>query len=183
MRRILSDETLDILFRNASSPPAWLDRPVGDTLLRAVWELVKLCPASDHNPPIRILFVRSEEAKARLLPALAPDARALVRSAPVIALLADGRARPEGLDRADAPPRALAMREGALCGAFLILGARALGLDCRPIWDFDPLAIENALFPEGAALASFLCAVGYGDEAQPETNRPQPGCDAACLIL
>jgi hypothetical protein len=88
MPRILSDESLDTLFRNATAQPVWLDRPVGDTLLRALWELVKLGPVSGKSSAARLLFLRSEEAKERLAPALPPEERAALRTVPLAAILA-----------------------------------------------------------------------------------------------
>lgn len=173
MRRIVSDDALDTLFRDARRDPAWLDRPVGDTLLRAVWELVKLGPASDQSGPARIVFVCSDEAKERLAPALPSDDRVAARATPVTAILASERGAAAGGAAADS----------ALRGAYLILAARSLGLDCRPLWDFHAAAIETAFFPEGGAVATFLCGLGYGDNAQPETNRPRSGDDEACRIL
>ena len=185
MHRILSDESLDSLFRTACRDPVWLDRPVGDTLLRALWELVKLGPASEAGSPARILFIRSNEAKERLAPALPPDSRAALRNTPVTAILASdlGAAADGALAGDEARPRALAVRDGALRGGYLILAARALGLDCRPIWDFRPTAIESTFFAQGTAVATFLCCLGYGDDAQLEPNRSRSGGDGACQIL
>lgn len=181
MHRIVSDESLDTLFRTACSHQAWLDRPVSETLLRALWELVKLGPISDKSIPARILFIRSDKAKERLAPTLPPNERAVAQAAPVTAIIASefGSAADAGL--AEARPRALAMRDGALRGAYLILAARALGLDCRPIWDFHADAIEAAFLSKGAA--TFLCALGYGDDAQREPDRPRTGFDAGSQIL
>ena len=185
MHRIVSDEALDTLFRTACSYQAWLNRGVSDTLLRALWELVKLGPTSHKSSPARILFVRSNGAKERLAPALPPDDRAVVRAAPVTAIIASelGAAADVGLADAEARPRALAVCDGFLRGAYLILAARSLGLDCRPIWDFHADAIETAFLSEATAVATFLCALGYGDDAQVEPGRRRPGFDAASQIL
>jgi 3-hydroxypropanoate dehydrogenase len=172
MHRILSDEALDILFRTARSPEAWLDRPVGETLLRDVWELARLGPVSHKALPVRILFLRSPEAKERLASAFPPQEAAAL-NAPVTAILA---ADPTGLaERAPigAEARAQAAADGALRGACLILAARALGLDCCPIWDFDAGALERAFFPEGGGIPIFLCALGYGDKAHLD-DPPRP---------
>ena len=185
MPRILSEESLDTLFRNASAEPVWLDRPVGGTLLRALWQLVKLGPARNNSGAARTLFLRSEAAKERLAAALPPDQRAAVRTAPVAAVLANelGPAADGALTGAKARPRGLAVRDGALRGAYLTLAARSLGLDSRPIWDFDAADVEAAFFPEGTAVASFLCALGYGDEMRSEPVTPRPDLDEACRIL
>ena len=180
MHRILSDEALDILFRTAPNPEAWLDQPVGETLLRAIWELARLGPASPGALPVRILFLRSPEAKERLASALPPSGRAAACNAPVTAILAaDARkSTPMG-----AGARAQAVAEGSLRGAYLILAARALGLDCRSIWDFDAGALEHAFFPDGGAIATFLCGLGCGDEAQLAADPPQPVFAEACRFL
>src|SRR4051794_13544388 len=160
MPRILSDESLDTLFRNATAQPVWLDRPVGDTLLRALWELVKLGPVSGKSSAVRLLFLRSEEAKERLTPALPSEERAALRTAPLAAVLAGeiGVATDGGLPGSAARERALAVCGGALRGAYLTLAARCLGLDCRPIWDFQAETVEAAFFSEGTAVVTFLCA-------------------------
>jgi len=183
MHRILSDEALDILFRTARSPEAWLDRPVGETLLRAVWELARLGPVSHKALPVRILFLRSPEAKERLASALSPQAEAAALNAPVTAILA---ADPSGLaERAPigAEARAQAAADGALRGAYLILAARALGLDCCRIWDFDAGALERAFFPEGGGIPIFLCGLGYGDKARLGAAPRRPVVDEACRFL
>jgi len=173
MPRILSDESLDTLFRKPSPEPVWLDRPVGDTLLRAVWELVKLAPVGDRGGSASILFLRSDEATKRLAPALPPAERAALRPAPIAAILAS----------AGAHDRMQAVHDGALRGAYLTLAARALGLDCRPVWDFDAAAVEAAFFPEGTAVAGFLCGLGYGDETRSARATPRRDLDEACQIL
>jgi 3-hydroxypropanoate dehydrogenase len=183
MHRILSDEALDILFRTAQSPEAWLDRPVGETLLRAVWELARLGPTSREALPVRILFLRSPEAKERLASALSPDARAAASNAPVTAILAvdmGGLAETAGIG---AEVRARAEAEGSQRGAYLILAARALGLDCRPIWDFDAGALQRAFFPERRAVATFVCGLGCGDDARLAANPTRRVVDNVCRFL
>ena len=179
MRRILSDEALDILFRNPCNAPAWLDRPVGDTLLRALWELAKLGPIPKQGSPERILFVRSPEAKAQLLSALPPRERRLMQAAPVTAILASGTEKDTSITRSDTGTA----RQGSLRAAYLMLAARALGLDCRPVWDFDPTAVESAVFPEGGVAATHLCGLGYGEDAQGEPDPPRRGPNESCRVL
>ena len=170
MHRIVNDEALDSLFRAARCHYAWLARPVGDTLLRAVWELVKLAPVSGCDCPPRIVFIKSEEAKARLEPAVPPDLRAGFIAAPVAAVIGCDR------DRADG-------EGGTLQAAYLIMAARALGLDCGPAWRFDNAIVDAAFFPDGGVAASFLCALGYGNDAQPPPEAQRLGSDEACTIL
>jgi 3-hydroxypropanoate dehydrogenase len=183
MHRILSDEALDILFRTAQTPQAWLDRPVGDTLLRAVWELARRGPAGESGSSSRILFVRSAEALKRLFPALPPDTSGAPWKAPVTAIIAADPDTAAGAGPTGPEERRSALREGTLRGAYLVLAARALGLDCRPIWDFDAGAVASALFPEGAAVATFLCGLGYGDDAQLAADPLRRCFDEACRFL
>jgi 3-hydroxypropanoate dehydrogenase len=179
MRRILSDEALDILFRNPRNVPAWLDRPVGDTLLRALWELAKLGPIPAQSTPEQILFVRSPEAKEQLLSALPPQERTLMQAAPVTAILASGTDAATLIGRWESG----AGRQASLRAAYLMLAARSLGLDCCPIWNFVPAAVESAFFPEGGVAATHLCSIGYGDEARAEPDPPRRGPDESCRIL
>lgn len=183
MHRILSDEALDILFRTARSPEAWLDRPVGETLLRAVWELARLGPVSHAALSVRVLFLRSPEARERLASALPPQARAAALNAPLRAILAaaSGGLAESALIGPEA--RAQAAADGALRGAYLILAARALGLDCCPIWDFDAGALERAFFPEGGGIPIFVCGLGYGDQARLAADPPRPVFGEACRFL
>lgn len=181
MRRILSDEALDILFRTGRSPEAWLDRPVSDTLLRAVWELAKLDPAHSQGLPLRIVFLRSAEAKERLLPALPPEARAAGSNAPVVAILGAGPPAETGWTGTEA--RARVAPDGASRAACLILAARALALDCQPICEFDAATIEGAFFPKGEAVAVFLCGLGYGEGAGTKATPPAAAFDGTCGFL
>jgi 3-hydroxypropanoate dehydrogenase len=174
MRRIVNDEALDTLFRAARNPHAWLARPVSDTLLRAVWEMAKFGPTSRSGRPARILFIRSHDAKARLEPAVPAEQRATIMTAPVAAIIG----APLDCDRRPAAPR-----EGALEAAYLILAARALGLDCGPVWDLDRRIVDAAFFPEGTIATHFLCALGYGDDSQPPPDEPRLAPDEACRIL
>ena len=173
MRRIVNDETLDILFRTAGDRHAWLARPVGDTILRAVWELVRLGPSSGACAPLRLVFVKSEEAKARLAAAVSERERAALTAAPAVAIVACPDA---------APRREAALREGALHAAYLMLAGRALGLDCAPIWEFDAALVDRVFFPDCRMTANFLCALGYGGDG-PAAADPRPGFAEACAIL
>jgi 3-hydroxypropanoate dehydrogenase len=179
MHRIVNDEALDTLFRAARSHYAWLARPVSDTMLRALWELVKLGPTSGLGRPARLLFVRSQEAKARLGPAVAAPQRAVIMTAPVAAIVG----YPLDPDPGPGHDRQAARRDAALQAAYLILASRALGLDCGPIWDFDAGLVDAAFFSGDTVAANFLCALGYGDDSQPAPHQARPGTAEACNIL
>ncbi|MGE5268410.1 MAG: hypothetical protein ACM3JG_01920 [Thiohalocapsa sp.] len=189
MRRIVNDEALDALFRAACHPEGWLDLAVSDTLLRAVSELVRFGPGSAGGSPQRLIFVKSAAAKERLRQTIAaslPEAmqaavQAAVIAAPTIAILGyrpEPRREPFGQPPADRRE----MRACLLQAGLLVLAARALALDCRPLWQFDSQAVDAAFFPEGGVVSEFLCALGYADEAEPLPALPPAGCDA-CEIL
>jgi 3-hydroxypropanoate dehydrogenase len=178
MHRIVNDEALDTLFRAARSHHAWLARPVSDTMLRALWELVRLGPTSGAGPA-RILFVRSETAKARLGPAVAEPERAAIMTAPVAVVVG----YPLEPGRGSEDRRQAAQRDAALQAAYLILASRALGLDCGPVWDFDAGLVDTAFFPERTVAANFLCALGYGDDSRLASHQVRPGIAEACNIL
>lgn len=186
MRRIVSDEALDILFRAARSRHGWLQRPVSDTLLRALWELVRVGPCGGDDP-VRIAFLSSEAARARLDRAIPAAERAAIEGAPVVAIVAGrttGRDDPASDDPASDDPAGDAERDAALHAAYLIVAARALGLDCGPVWHFDRAALDGAFFAGGAFTARFVCALGYGEDARPPVaGEPRRDFDAACRIL
>jgi 3-hydroxypropanoate dehydrogenase len=179
MRRIVNDQALDILFRTAGDRHVWLARPISDTILRALWELVRHGPSSGTCAPLRVVFVKSEAAKARLIAALPETDRTALSAAPTAAIVACPARHGE-----DAPLlHPAALREGALHAAYLMLAGRALGLDCAPIWEFDAALVEREFFPDGGMTASFLCALGYGQDGQAAAADPRPAFAEACAIL
>lgn len=196
MSRILSDQGLDLIFRAARTHRAWRDEPVGDVLLQAIYDLAKMGPTSGNCCPLRVVFLRSPEAKARLKPALDEGNVAQTMSAPVTAIVAhdllfyermprlaphaDARAIFHGKDELIAET---AFRNGSLQGAYLMIAARALGLDCGPMSGFDRAAVDRAFFPAGHVESNFLCNLGYGDPARLHPRAPRLDFDDACRIL
>jgi 3-hydroxypropanoate dehydrogenase len=179
MRRIVNDETLDTLFRTAADRHDWLARPVSDTILRAVWELVRLGPSSGACAPLRVVFVKSEAAMARLAAALPEPERAALTAAPAAAIVAcPSRHADKAMTLHET-----ALRESALHAAYLMLAGRALGLDCAPIWQFDTPLVDQAFFPDGHLTANFLCALGYGEDGQAASPDGRPDFAEACAIL
>ncbi len=200
MSKILDDAALDALFRAARTHNGWQDKPVSDALLQALWELAKMPPTSANCSPMRILFLKSAEAKARLLPMLLESNRAKTMQAPVTAIIGydlefydklpqlfphtDARAwfagKPELIETT-------AFRNGTLQGGYLILAARALGLDCGPMSGFDNAAVDAAFFPPGIfggkVKSNFLCNLGYGDPAAMMPRHPRLAFDEACKII
>jgi 3-hydroxypropanoate dehydrogenase len=173
MTRILDDRSLDSLFRAFLPCRAWLDKPVSDTIIEAVWELAKLPPTSSDVYPARIVFVKSKAAKARLLPALAPADRAQADAAPVTALFGYESAGPS-TDR---------WRDGTLQAGYLLIAARALGLDCAPLTLADAALVDREFFAGSNAKSNFACNLGYGDPEAPRRRADGPGFDEACRTV
>jgi 3-hydroxypropanoate dehydrogenase len=168
MTIILDDRSLDSVFRAARSYGAWLDKPVSDAIIEAVWELAKLPPTCGGAYPARIVFAKSRDAKEQILPALAPADASATLAAPVSAVIAYD------------PTAALAWRDGTLQGAYVILAARALGLDCVPLAPLDLARLDAAFFPDDSAKTSFVCNLGYGDPQQPGDRPTAPSFETAC---
>jgi 3-hydroxypropanoate dehydrogenase len=172
----LPERCLDQLFRDARTHNAWLDREVPDAALHELVDLLKLGPTSANSSPARFLFVKSREAKLRLRPHLSEGNIAKTMAAPVCAIVA------YDLDFHDHLPKLFpntdarswfagdakkihetAFRNGTLQGAYLIMAARALGLDCGPMSGFDNDGVDRTFFVGTNVKSNFLCNLGYGD--------------------
>lgn len=191
----LDQPSLDTLFLDARTHNAWLDRPVSDDLLRRIWDLARMGPTSANCSPLRIVFVRSTEAKARLMPALLEGNRAKTMAAPVTAIFgsdtrfydllpklfphADARAWFAGPDK-EAVAAATAFRNGTLQAAYFMLAARALGLDCGPLSGFDNVLVNREFFPDGTVRSNFLCNLGHGNPAHLFPRSPRLAFEEAC---
>jgi 3-hydroxypropanoate dehydrogenase len=208
----LSDESLDALFVEARTHSAWLERPVEDGILHQLYDLMKWGPTSANCCPIRILFLRTLKAKERLRAALQPTNVDKTMKAPVTAILAYDSKFYEALPRlfpamptmkemfAKAPELAAttAFRNGTLQGAYFMLAARSLGLDCGPMSGFDNAKVDQEFFPApgpgpsaadggfiaaGAVKSNFLCNLGYGDTAKLRPRGPRLEFGEACQLL
>jgi len=200
----ISNEALDVLFRVARTHNAWLDRPVSDDVLRQIYELMKFGPTSANSSPARILFLRTPEAKQRLLPALSATNADKTLLAPVTAILAHDLEffeelpklfpnNPAAKDWFKAPPHAetTAFRNASLQGGYFILAARALGLDCGPMSGFDNSKVDAEFFTDTAGnpaafhrvKSNFLCNLGYGDEGKLFPRNPRLTFEEACRLL
>lgn len=195
MAKPLDDAALDALFRAARTHNAWQDRPVSPETLRAVWDLAKWGATSANCSPARIVFVVTPEGKAKLKPCLAPGNVEKTMAAPATALIGHDEAfhekLPELFPHADARSwfvgnepliKATAFRNGTLQGAYLMLAARALGLDCGPMSGFDTLKADAAFFAGTTVKSNFLCNLGYGDPAGLHPRSPRLSFDEACII-
>jgi 3-hydroxypropanoate dehydrogenase len=193
----MNDADLGLLFLNARTHRNWVDRPVDDGLLRRLYELARWPPTSANCEPMRVVFVRTREAKERLRPALSVGNVEQTMKAPVTAIVAyDTRFfeympklaphRPElGTAMAAQPEPArerTALQNGSLQGAYLILAARALGLDCGPMGGFDRAKVDEAFFPDGRWRSNFLTNLGYGDASALRPRAPRLEFDEACRI-
>jgi 3-hydroxypropanoate dehydrogenase len=192
----LDDAALDTLFRQARTQNKWLDKPVSDEQLRALYDLLRWGPTSANSFPLRVVFAKSAAAKERLLPLVLEGNRPKVQAAPVTAILGyDTRfydwlpqlfphvdARSWFLDKPDFA-EATAFRNSSLQGAYLILAARALGLDCGPMSGFDNEAVDREFFPGGRVKSNFICALGYGDPTGLYERLPRPDFGEVCSIV
>src|SRR6202046_2148742 len=171
--------SMDLLFRTARTHNAWQPKPVPESLLREMFDLAKMAPTSANCSPMRLVFVTTADGKARLKPALAPGNLDKTMPAPVTAIIANDTRFFEELPRlfphADAKSwfagnetlaAATAMRNGTLQGAYLMLAARALGLDCGPMSGFDAAKVDAEFFPDGRFKSNFLCNLGFGDSTK-----------------
>jgi 3-hydroxypropanoate dehydrogenase len=208
---MLSDECLDALFRNARTYSSWLDRPVGDDTLRAIYDLLKWAPTAANANPARFVFVRTQQAKERLRPSLAPGNVDKTMTAPVTVIVAYDLKFYEKLPKlfphapnmrdlyADNPQlvEVTARRNSSLQGAYFILAARAVGLDCGPMSGFDNAKLDEEFFaagkecegcdqeffPEGHVRSNFLINLGYGDPAKLFPRLPRLDFAEACSLL
>jgi 3-hydroxypropanoate dehydrogenase len=191
----LDDVALDQLFRAARTYRAWRDRAIDDETLQALYELMKWGPTSSNCCPARIVFVKSPEAKARLKPALDAGNVKQTMAAPVTAIIAydlqfyeklpllapHADVRSEFVGRPELI-RSTAFRNGSLEGAYLIVAARALGLDCGPMSGFDNARLDAEFFPGGTVKSNFLCNLGYGDPSKLHPRAPRLAFNEACQI-
>lgn len=174
----LPQDALDQLFFQARTHNKWQDKPVPDELLHTIVDMLKWGPTSANCSPARFVFVKSPEAKAKLKPCLAPGNVDKTMAAPVTAIIGHDQEFYEHLPRlfphADARSwfagnqpliEMTAFRNGSLQGAYFILAARAMGLDCGPMSGFDNAGVDAAFFAGNSVKSNFLCNLGYGDPA------------------
>lgn len=186
----IDEAALDQLFHEARTHSAWQARPVSDELLRQAVDLAKMAPTSANTSPLRIVFVRTPEGKERLKPALAPLNVEKTMAAPVTAIIGHDLAFYELLPRlfphADARAwfvgnepliESTAFRNGTLQGAYFILAARAVGLDCGPMSGFDNAKIDAVFFAGTTVKSNFLVNLGYGEPEKLFPRSPRLAAD------
>lgn len=194
----LPQASLDTLFNKARTFAYWTDKPVKDELLVDLYNLTKMGPSSMNSNPLRIVFLRTPEAKARLIPALADGNVSKVEGAPVTAILAYDRRffdhLPDLYPHVDA--RSLfvgnepfqeetAFRNSSIQGGYFILAARALGLDVGPLSGFDNDRVDQIFFgdKDHHYRSNFLCNLGYGDTSKLRERNTRLDFETACTLL
>ena len=195
-RKRVDGEASMRLFREARTHSAWLPRPVPEDVLREAYDLAKMGPTSANASPARFVFLTTEAAKERLIPALMPGNVEKTRSAPVTVIVAQDLEFYEQLPRlwpqVDARswfagnPGLIAdtaARNSSLQGAYLMLAARALGLDCGPMSGFDAEKVNAEFFPDGRWRANFLFNLGFGDPEKLHPRAPRLDFEEACRVL
>ncbi len=191
----IDQSALDQLFFHARTHNAWLTKPVSDETLRSLFDLMKWAPTSANCSPLRVVFVKGAEAKAKLLACVSPGNADKTKTAPVTAILAQDNAFHEHLPRlfphADARSwftgneqliKDTAARNSSIQGGYFILAARALGLDCGPMSGFDAPALNKAFFDGTTLSVNFLCNLGYGDASKLFPRSPRFDFGDACSI-
>ena len=211
MANRIDDTALDALFREARSYAKWQARPVADDTLRALYDLLRWAPTSANAAPGRFAFLRSRDAKERLRPALAPLNVEKTMTAPVTVIVAydvrfyahlpklfpQSPGMAKMFENSPAMVETTAKRNSSLQGAYLILAARSLGLDCGPMSGFDNARVdeeffaagkpcfgcEQEFFPEGHVRSNFLCNLGYGEPGTVHPRLPRLAFEEACSLL
>ena len=192
----LDDDSVKQLFVEARTHNKWWPRRVDDALLRELYDLAKLAPTSANSQPMRLVFVKSREAKERLKPALAPQNVEKTMTAPVTVIVAHDLEFYERLPKlmphvdarswfASRPAEQIeraAFQGSSMQGAYLLLAARALGLDTGAIGGFDNAKVDAAFFPDGTVRSNFLVNLGYGDRGGLYPRNPRLDFDEACRI-
>lgn len=192
----ISADALKQLFFDARTQNGWLDKPVSDEQLRELYDIAKMGATSMNTQPMRVLFLRTKEAKQRLAPALSPGNLDKTMAAPVTAIVARDMQfyeympeiwhNPTARDTfANNAPmaQATAVRNATLQGAYLMIAARAIGLDCGPMSGFDIAKVNAEFFPDGRCQTDFLCNIGYGDTSKLMDRQPRHAFERACTLL
>lgn len=196
MSKIVNSDAMDVLFRDARTHNGWLSKEVPDDLLKQAYDLAKMGPTSANMCPMRVVFVKTPEAKEKLKPCLDAGNVGKTMSAPVTAIIGMEIKFFEELPKLyphvdakawfkDLPEpilEMLALRNSSLQGAYFILAARAVGLDCGPMSGFDNQKVDAAFFAGTTIKSNFLVNLGYGDPARLHARSPRLTFDEACKI-
>jgi len=192
----LSEDGLDLIFREARTFTRYTDEPVAEAQLIEIWDLMKYGPTSANLLPARILWCRSQEAKDKLASFATPENVEPIRKAPVTAIIAmdmkffeygdrlfpiaDVRSWFEGSEDEVREP---ALRNSTLQGAYFMIAARAVGLDTGAMSGFDSAAVDEAFLSGTSHRSNFLCTLGHGDRSSLHERMPRPPFDWFNTIL
>lgn len=195
MSHTLDDQSLDTLFREARSFSYWQDKTVSEDHIHQIYDLMKMGPTAANSCPARLVFVTSDEAKARLKPCLNEGNVDKSMSAPVVAIIAMDlefyEKLPKLFPHTDARSwfagneekiRHSALLNSSLQGAYLIMAIRSLGLDAGPMSGVNFEKLDTAFFPDGKTKAIFICAFGHGERDRLYPRQPRLEFDEACRI-
>lgn len=187
--------TTEQLFTQARTQNGYLPTPVPDEQLQALYDLLKWGPTAANSCPARFVFVRSEEGKARLLPCMAPGNQAKVSQAPVTVIVGMDMLffdkLPQLFPHTDARAwfvgnaamiEATAFRNSSLQGAYLMMAARAVGLDCGPMSGFDSAKVDAGFWAGTAVRTNFICTLGHGDSSKVMPRSPRLAFAEACTL-
>ena len=187
--------TLDLILREARSHGDFLDQPVPEALLREAHEILKWGPTTANSQPMRVLYLRSQESREKLRPALSAVNAEKTMKAPAVALVAyDTRFwehlprlyhNPDAINWYNKPPVAQihGFRNGTLQGAYLIIALRAVGLDCGAMSGFDNAKVDAAFFQDGRLKSNFLINIGFGSGNNLKPRGPRFGFEEVCRFL
>ncbi|QEL20082.1 malonic semialdehyde reductase [Limnoglobus roseus] len=193
----LNAEGQDLLFRNARTHFHWLPTPVEDAELRQLYDLAKFGATSANMCPMRVVFVKSKEAKEKLKPCLDAGNVDKTMAAPVTAIVGMDvhffEQLPKLYPHADAKAwfkdlpepvlEMIALRNSSLQGAYVMLAARAVGLDCGPMSGFDNAKVDAAFFAGTTVKSNFLCNLGHGDASRLHPRSPRLTFEEACTVV
>lgn len=192
----ISDACLDQLFFKARTANGFIDKPVTAELLQQVYDIAKMGATSMNAQPARYVFLNSSESRQRLIPALSPGNVEKTKLAPVTVIVATDTRFYEHLPEIFHNPGAKAMfegnkplaegtanRNGTLSGAYFMIAARAVGLDCGPMSGVDLAKVNAEFFPDGRLQANFLINLGYGDNSKLFDRNPRLSFEQACSVL
>ena len=196
---MIDQNALNALFLDARTQNGWTSEPVSDDQLRRAFDIMKMAPTSMNLQPARFVFLRSQAAKERLRPFLSPGNVDKTMAAPVVAIVAHdvdfhehlpklfphapgAKANFDG-DARRAVRETFAFRNGTLQGAYFILAARAVGLDCGPMSGFDNARLDAEFFPDGRVKSNFLINLGHGDPSKVMQRLPRFSFDEVSQVL
>ena len=193
---MIDSKSLDVLFNDARTHNGWQQKPVEDSLLKQAFDLAKMAPTSANMQPMRIVFVKSQAAKEKLKPALDKGNIDKTMSAPVVAIIGMDvhfyNELPRLFPHVDAKAwfkdlpenvlEVLALRNSSLQGAYFMLAARAVGLDCGPMSGFNNQMVDELFFKGTTVKSNFICNLGYGDASKLHPRSPRPEFGEFCRI-